>query len=414
MSENVKRPFTASSFYQYMAEKKLMASRCQKTGVLYLPPKAICPETYSTDFDWVELSGKGKLVSFTVVHIGPSFMNASGFSKDNPYITGIVELEQGPRVSARIMGVDPKQPESIVIGSPMKAEFVSQFDGKVSRTILAFSLVKEEKETKKTMEEKTTTTSTQRLAGKVALITGGAAGIGKATVERFAQEGAKVVICDLNETLGQALAEKLGPDASFYKVNVANRQEVQTWVDAVYAKYNRIDILVNNAGIVRDSQLVRVKDGVLVKQMTEAEFDLVISVNLKGTFNCTQAVAPYMIKQNSGVILNASSVVGVDGNFGQTNYVATKSGVIGMTKVWSRELGKFKIRVNAVAPGFTATEILTSMPEKVLQDMKSHTPLGRLGDPIDIANAYLFLASDEAAFITGTVLKVDGGLVVGT
>ncbi|NUM33684.1 MAG: 3-oxoacyl-ACP reductase FabG [Candidatus Brocadiae bacterium] len=414
MSENAKRPFTASSYYQYLAEKKIMGSRSQKTGTIYLPPKAICPETHSSDFEWVELSAKGKLISFTVVHIGPSFMNAAGFSKDNPYVTGIVELEQGPRVSARIMGVDPKNPGSIAIGSPLKAEFVSQFDGKVSRTILAFSPIKDEKEQDKNMEEKKTTTTNQRLAGKVALVTGGAAGIGKATAERFAQEGAKVIICDLNETLGQALVAKLGPDASFNKVNVANRQEVQTWIDGVYAKYNRIDILVNNAGIVRDSQLVRVKDGALVKQMSEADFDLVISVNLKGTFNCTQAVAPYMIKQGSGVILNASSVVGVDGNFGQTNYVATKSGVIGMTKVWSRELGKFNIRVNAVAPGFTATEILTSMPEKVLQDMKSHTPLGRLGDPNDIANAYLFLASDEAAFITGTVLKVDGGLVVGT
>jgi 3-oxoacyl-[acyl-carrier protein] reductase len=148
--------------------------------------------------------------------------------------------------------------------------------------------------------------------------------------------------------------------------------------------------------------------------MPEADFDLVLNVNLKGTYNCAQAVAPYMIKQGGGVILNATSIVGLDGNFGQTNYVASKAGVIGMTKVWARELGRYGIRVNAVAPGFTATEILVSMPEKVLEGMRARTPLGRLGEPSDIANAYLFLASDDASFITGAVLRVDGGIVVGT
>jgi 3-oxoacyl-[acyl-carrier protein] reductase len=148
--------------------------------------------------------------------------------------------------------------------------------------------------------------------------------------------------------------------------------------------------------------------------MAEADFDLVIGVNLKGVFNCAQAVAPQMIRQGGGVILNAASVVGLDGNFGQTNYVATKAGVVGMTKVWARELGKYGIRVNAVAPGFTATEILSAMPEKVIAGMKARTPLGRMGQPEDIANAYLFLASDEASFITGETLRVDGGLVVGT
>jgi 3-oxoacyl-[acyl-carrier protein] reductase len=148
--------------------------------------------------------------------------------------------------------------------------------------------------------------------------------------------------------------------------------------------------------------------------MSEADFDLVISINLKGVFNCAQAVAPQMIKQGSGVILNASSVVGLDGNFGQTNYVATKAGVVGMTKVWARELGKYGIRVNALAPGFIATEILKSMPEKIIEGMKARTPLRRMGDPRDIANAYLFLASDEASFITGETLRVDGGIVVGT
>jgi 3-oxoacyl-[acyl-carrier protein] reductase len=253
-----------------------------------------------------------------------------------------------------------------------------------------------------------------RLKDKVTLVTGGAAGIGKATAERFAEEGAKVVICDVNEEAGQAAARTLGPDASFHKVNVADRQAVQTWVDAVVARYGRIDVLVNNAGILRDNQLVKFKEGALVGQMAEADFDLVIAVNLKGVFNCTQAVAPVMIKQGGGVILNATSVVGLDGNFGQTNYVATKAGVVGMTKVWARELGRYNIRVNAVAPGFTATEILSSMPEKILEGMRARTPLGRLGQPRDIANAYLFLASDDAGFITGAVLRVDGGLVVGT
>lgn len=251
-----------------------------------------------------------------------------------------------------------------------------------------------------------------RLKDKVALITGGAAGIGRATAERFVEEGATVVIADLDEEKGQQTAEEIG--AAFYKVNVMDRDAVQQWVDDVAETYGHIDVLVNNAGIVRDNQLVKVKDGELVKQMPEADFDLVIGVNLKGVFNCGQAVAPHMIRQGSGVILNASSVVGEDGNFGQTNYVATKAGVIGMTKVWARELGRYGIRVNAVAPGFTATEILTAMPDKVLDGMRARTPLGRLGEPRDIANAYLFLASDEASFITGDVLRVDGGIVVGT
>ena len=253
-----------------------------------------------------------------------------------------------------------------------------------------------------------------RMKDKVTLVTGGAAGIGKATAERFAEEGARVVICDVQEDLGRQAAKELGADAGFYKVNVADRQAVQTWVDSVVEKYGRIDVLVNNAGVLRDSTLVKVKDGDLVKQMAEADFDLVISVNLKGVFNCTQAVAPIMIHQGGGVVLNATSVVGLDGNFGQTNYVASKAGVIGMTKVWARELGRYNIRVNAVAPGFTATEMVASMPEKILEGMTSHTPLGRLGKPRDIANAYLFLASDEASFITGEVLRVDGGIVVGT
>jgi 3-oxoacyl-[acyl-carrier protein] reductase len=251
-----------------------------------------------------------------------------------------------------------------------------------------------------------------RLKDRVCLITGGAAGIGKATALRFAEEGAKVVICDLVEEAGKQVADEIG--GAFYNVNVANRQEVQAWVDDVVAKFARVDVLVNNAGVLRDGLFVKVKDGELVKEMSEPDWDLVIDVNLKGTFNCAQAVSPYMIKQGGGVILNATSIVGLDGNFGQTNYVATKAGVIGMTKVWARELGRSKIRVNAVAPGFTLTEMVKQMPEKVLEGMVSHTPLGRMGEPVDIANAYLFLASDEASFISGVTLRVDGGIVVGT
>ena len=251
-----------------------------------------------------------------------------------------------------------------------------------------------------------------RLKDKVALVTGGAAGIGKATAQRFREEGAQVIICDIDAAKGETTAKEIGAD--FYQVNIADRQAAQAWVDAVVEKYGRIDILVNNAGVLRDGQLVKWKNGEITGMMAESDFDLVISVNLKGVFNCTQAAAPVMIQQGSGVILNASSIVGLDGNFGQTNYVATKAGVIGMTKVWARELGRYNIRVNAVAPGFTLTEMVRQMPEKILDSMKSHTPLRRLGEPRDIANAYLFLASDEANFITGEVLRVDGGIVVGT
>jgi 3-oxoacyl-[acyl-carrier protein] reductase len=252
-----------------------------------------------------------------------------------------------------------------------------------------------------------------RLKDKVTLITGGAAGIGKATAQRFQEEGAVVVICDVKEDLGQAVADELGL-AAFYKVNVADRQDVQRWIDDVVARFGRIDALVNNAGVLRDGRLVVVKDGELVKQMPEADWDLVIGVNLKGVFNCTQAVTPVMIRQGSGVILNASSVVGLDGNFGQTNYVATKSGVIGMTKVWARELGRNGIRVNAIAPGFILTEMTLQMPEKIREEMAARVPLRRMGATRDIANAYLFLASDEASYISGEVLRVDGGIVVGT
>jgi len=182
----------------------------------------------------------------------------------------------------------------------------------------------------------------------------------------------------------------------------------------VIAKHGRIDVLVNNAGIVRDAQLVKVKDGEIVSTMDDATFDAVVNVNLKGVFVCTRAVVPQMIKQRSGVVLNASSIVGLYGNFGQTNYAATKAGVISFTQTWARELGKFGIRVNAVAPGFVATDMVKAMPEKVLDTMAAKAPLGALGEPDDIANAYVWLASDAAKFVHGTVLSVDGGLVLGT
>jgi 3-oxoacyl-[acyl-carrier protein] reductase len=253
-----------------------------------------------------------------------------------------------------------------------------------------------------------------RLYQKVALITGGAAGIGKATVKRFIEEGAKVAFCDLNEENGLTLLREIGPEHDFQKIDVADRKMVQVWVDGVVQKYGRIDILINNAGILRDAVLVKVKDGILVKQMSEEAFDSVMSVNLKGVFNCTQAVAPYMIRQASGVILNASSVVGLDGNFGQTNYVASKAGVVGMSRVWARELGAYNIRVNAIAPGIVMTDMLLSMPEAALEALKQKPSLKRMGTPKDVANLYLFLASDEASYISGEVIRIDGGLVVGT
>jgi len=201
---------------------------------------------------------------------------------------------------------------------------------------------------------------------------------------------------------------------TFMPVNVTKTAEVEAAVAEVKSKFGTIDVLVNNAGILRDAQLIKWKEGAVAGMMTDDAFDAVIAVNLRGVFVCTRAVAPLMIAAGRGVILNASSVVGLYGNFGQTNYAATKAAVINMTATWSRELGKFGIRVNAVAPGFIATEMVKAMPEKVLDNMVAHTPIGRMGEPIDIANAYVWLASDAASFVTGTCLSVDGGIVIGT
>jgi 3-oxoacyl-[acyl-carrier protein] reductase len=195
---------------------------------------------------------------------------------------------------------------------------------------------------------------------------------------------------------------------------VSERTSVEQAAAEVIARWGAIHVLVNNAGILRDGMLVKCKDGVPLSVMSDEQFDAVVGVNLKGVFVCTRAVAPHMIAGGGGVILNASSVVGLYGNFGQTNYVATKAGVIGMTRVWARELGRFGIRVNAVAPGFIATKMIGQMPEKVLERMKMGTPIGRLGVPGDVANAYLWLASDAASFVSGAVLSVDGGMVTGT
>jgi 3-oxoacyl-[acyl-carrier protein] reductase len=240
-----------------------------------------------------------------------------------------------------------------------------------------------------------------RLDGKVAIVTGGAQGIGAETARVFREAGATVRTWDVGGS----------PDA---KVDVTKPAAVAAAVAAAIAAHGHVDILVNNAGILRDAQLVKIKDGAVVGQMSAAELDSVLEVNLKGVFHCTQAVAPHMIARGSGRILNASSVVGIYGNFGQTNYVATKAAVIGMTKVWARELGPKGITVNAVAPGFIGTEMIRAMPEKVLAGMVEHTPVRRIGEPRDVALAYLYLASDEASFINGIVLSVDGGLVLGT
>jgi 3-oxoacyl-[acyl-carrier protein] reductase len=244
------------------------------------------------------------------------------------------------------------------------------------------------------------------LQNKIVIVTGAAAGIGRATARRFAQEGCRVASWDLTETAAE-------PGGLFQKVDVSKAASVDAAVEAVISRWGAVHVLVNNAGILRDAQLVRFKDGAISGMMSDEQFDAVIGVNLRGVFLVTRAVSARMIPAG-GVILNASSVVGLYGNFGQTNYVAAKAGLIGMTRVWARELGKYHIRVNAVAPGFIATDMVKSIPEKILQTMVGHTPLGRMGQPEDVANAYVWLASDAASFITGAVLSVDGGAVTGT
>ncbi|MEO4052479.1 3-oxoacyl-ACP reductase FabG [Solibacillus sp. CAU 1738] len=242
-----------------------------------------------------------------------------------------------------------------------------------------------------------------RLQGKVAMITGAANGIGLASVKRFTEEGARVVMVDYDDKTGQQVAQTFGEQVKFYAVDVSNRQQVQEMVEDVVASFGQIDILVNNAGITRDAMLVK---------MTEEDFNHVLQINLNGVFNCTQTVVPYMIEKGTGKIISTSSVSGVYGNVGQTNYAATKAAIVGMTKSWAKELGRKGICVNAVAPGFTATNMVEKMPDKVKEQMSSIISLQRLGKPEDIANAYLFLASDESNYITGHVLHVDGGIMM--
>lgn len=243
------------------------------------------------------------------------------------------------------------------------------------------------------------------LKDKIAIVTGGANGLGKETCILFAKNGAKVVIADYNFDAALKVhneIKELGFDSIPVKVDVADRESVDAMVKEVIDTYGKIDILINNAGITRDSTLVK---------MTQTQWDQVIATNLTGIFNCCQAVAPHMIEQKYGKIVNTSSVVGTSGNFGQINYAATKAGVIGMTKSLAKELGRKGINVNAIAPGFVATDMVAAMPEKVLNTMVEKIPMQRLGKPIEIANAYMFLASDMASYVNGTTLEVDGAIM---
>jgi 3-oxoacyl-[acyl-carrier protein] reductase len=246
----------------------------------------------------------------------------------------------------------------------------------------------------------------QRLKDRVAIITGGAKGIGKATAELFLQAGARVAIWDIDTDAGESAVanwQQNGYPVSFKQVDTRHLGEVQAAAAEVVSEWGQIDILINNAGITRDASL---------KKMTAEQWQQVIDVNLTGVFNCTKAVAPYMVERGYGRIVSAASVVGLYGNFGQTNYVAAKAGLIGMTKVWAREFGRKGITANAVAPGFIETDMVADLPEGHLEQVKARSAIPRLGTPQDIAQAYLFLASEEASFITGVTLSVDGGLVV--
>ncbi|GIN37949.1 MULTISPECIES: 3-oxoacyl-ACP reductase FabG [Heyndrickxia] len=245
-----------------------------------------------------------------------------------------------------------------------------------------------------------------RLKDKVAIITGAANGIGFAAAKRFAEEGAKVVIADFNEAEGvmrQTELNEEGYNVIFVQVDVSNKDSVGMMVEQVVSTFGTVDILINNAGITRDAMLTKMK---------QEDFQQVLDVNLTGVFNCTQAVAPFMIDQGQGKIVSTSSVSGVYGNVGQTNYAAAKAAIIGMTKTWAKELGRKGINVNAVAPGFTETNMVATVPEKVVEAMKASIPMQRLGKPEDIANAYLFLASNESDYVNGIVLHVDGGIMM--
>lgn len=241
-----------------------------------------------------------------------------------------------------------------------------------------------------------------RLENKVAIITGAANGIGEAAAKKFVAEGAKVIVADFSEA-GEAVAKNLGDAARFFKVDVSNKENVEEMVKFAVDQFGTVDILVNNAGITRDAML---------HKMTDEQFDGVLNVNLKGAFNCTQAVYPILKEKQYGRIISTSSVSGIYGNVGQTNYAAAKAAIVGMTKTWAKEFGRNGITANAVAPGFIKTAMVAAMPEKIIEKMESTIPLQKLGEPEDIANAYAFLASDEAKYITGHVLHVDGAIMM--
>jgi len=245
-----------------------------------------------------------------------------------------------------------------------------------------------------------------RLKEKVAIITGAANGIGLAAALRFAEEGAKVVLADFDEQVGAEQAKVLGDqgyDVLFQQVDVSKQESVEILVQKTIEHFGKIDILINNAGITRDAMLTK---------MTLEDFHRVLDVNLTGVFICTQAVVPYLLEQGHGKIINTSSVSGIYGNFGQTNYAASKAAVVGMTKTWAKEFGRKGINVNAVAPGFVKTAMVAKMPEKAIDQMTSVIAMRRLGESSDIANAYLFLASDESDYVNGHVLHVDGGIMM--
>jgi 3-oxoacyl-[acyl-carrier protein] reductase len=254
------------------------------------------------------------------------------------------------------------------------------------------------------------------LRGKVVVVTGGLSGIGRATALRFGEEGCRVAVWD-RAAADAALAREVadhGGECLYFHVDVTSVPAVRAAAAAVMQRWGRIDVLINNAGITRDALLVKWKDGSVLAEMSDEAFDEVIDVNLGGVFACTRSVVPHMIAGGGGVVLNASSIVGLQGNIGQTNYAATKAAVIAMTRTWARELGRHSIRVNAVAPGIIATDMVKTIPDNVQQSVIAQTPLRRMGDPREVAEAYAWLASDAASFVHGAVLSVDGGLVLGT
>lgn len=242
------------------------------------------------------------------------------------------------------------------------------------------------------------------LEGKVALVTGGAQGIGRAIGLLLAQKGATIVISDINIQKAEETAreiQSLGRNAVAFQVDVANFKEVEKMVDSIVEKFSRIDILINNAGITRDKLILR---------MSEEDWDSVIQINLKGTFNCTKAALKYMSRQRSGKIVNIASVVGMMGNAGQANYSASKAGIIGFTKTVAREFAQRGINVNAIAPGYIQTPMTDVLPEKVKEELRRLIPMERLGQPEDVAQAVLFLVSEASSYITGQVLNVNGGI----